>query len=34
MALTLDDADKMISACDATGIKLFVVKQNDLTSRC
>jgi predicted dehydrogenase len=28
MALTLDDADKMISACDEAGIKLFVVKQN------
>lgn len=28
MALTLDDADKMISACDKAGIKLFVVKQN------
>lgn len=28
MALTLDDADKMIEACDAAGIKLFVVKQN------
>lgn len=28
MALTLDDADKMISACDAHDIKLFVVKQN------
>lgn len=28
MALTLDDADAMIHACDAAGIKLFVVKQN------
>ena len=28
MALTLDDADSMIRACDAAGIKLFVVKQN------
>lgn len=28
MALTLDDADRMIEACDAAGIKLFVVKQN------
>lgn len=28
MALTLDDADKMIDAADAAGIKLFVVKQN------
>lgn len=28
MALTLDDADAMISACDKTGAKLFVVKQN------
>jgi predicted dehydrogenase len=28
MALTLDDADAMIRACDANGIKLFVVKQN------
>lgn len=28
MALTLDDADDMISACDQAGIKLFVVKQN------
>lgn len=28
MALTLDDADKMIRACDAAGIRLFVVKQN------
>jgi predicted dehydrogenase len=28
MALTLNDADQMISACDAAGIKLFVVKQN------
>lgn len=28
MALTLDDADAMIQACDAAGIKLFVVKQN------
>jgi len=28
MALTLDDADQMIAACDTNGIKLFVVKQN------
>lgn len=28
MALTLDDADAMIRACDNAGIKLFVVKQN------
>ncbi len=28
MALTLDDADAMISACQAAGVKLFVVKQN------
>lgn len=28
MALTLDDADAMIQACDAAGVKLFVVKQN------
>jgi UDP-N-acetyl-2-amino-2-deoxyglucuronate dehydrogenase len=28
MALTLDDADSMIRACDESGIKLFVVKQN------
>jgi predicted dehydrogenase len=28
MALTLDDADQMIAACDRAGIKLFVVKQN------
>jgi len=28
MALTLDDADDMIRACDIAGIKLFVVKQN------
>jgi len=28
MALTLDEADAMIAACDAMGIKLFVVKQN------
>lgn len=28
MALTLDDADAMIRACDAAGVKLFVVKQN------
>lgn len=28
MALTLDDADRMIYACDQAGIKLFVVKQN------
>lgn len=28
MALTLDDADAMIKACDDSGVKLFVVKQN------
>ena len=28
MALTLDDADNMIEACDKYGVKLFVVKQN------
>tara|TARA_B100001059_G_C17835823_1_gene588053 strand:- start:4537 stop:5598 length:1062 start_codon:yes stop_codon:yes gene_type:complete len=28
MALTLDDADAMIKACDLSGAKLFVVKQN------
>lgn len=28
MALTLDDADSMIKACDKNGCKLFVVKQN------
>lgn len=28
VALTLDDADKMISACDRYGIRLFVIKQN------
>lgn len=28
MALTLDDADRMIEACDLAGVKLFVVKQN------
>lgn len=28
MALSLDDADAMIRACDEAGIKLFVVKQN------
>jgi len=28
MALTLDDADKMINVCDEHGVKLFVVKQN------
>lgn len=28
MALTLGDADAMINACDAAGVKLFVVKQN------
>jgi UDP-N-acetyl-2-amino-2-deoxyglucuronate dehydrogenase len=28
MALTLDDADRMIRACDEARIKLFVVKQN------
>lgn len=28
MALTLSDADRMIDACDALGVKLFVIKQN------
>ncbi|MDB2315821.1 Gfo/Idh/MocA family oxidoreductase [Luminiphilus sp.] len=28
MALTLDDADAMIDACDNYGVRLFVVKQN------
>ena len=28
MALTLDDADSMISACDKNGCKLFIIKQN------
>jgi UDP-N-acetyl-2-amino-2-deoxyglucuronate dehydrogenase len=28
MALTLEDADAMIHACDLAGVKLFVVKQN------
>lgn len=28
MALTLDDADAMITACDENGCKLFVIKQN------
>ena len=28
MALTLDDADAMIRACDESGAKLFIVKQN------
>lgn len=28
MALTLTDADRMIAACDVSGCKLFVVKQN------
>jgi len=28
MALTLEDADRMIEACDQKGVKLFVVKQN------
>src|SRR5262245_61752161 len=28
MALTLDDADRMIEACDRAGVRLFVVKQN------
>lgn len=28
MALTLEDADAMIHACDSAGVRLFVVKQN------
>ena len=28
MALNLDDADRMIDACDSAGIRLYVVKQN------
>jgi UDP-N-acetyl-2-amino-2-deoxyglucuronate dehydrogenase len=28
MALTLEDADSMIEACDRAGVRLFVVKQN------
>jgi len=28
MALTLEDADRMIAACDVNGVKLFIVKQN------
>jgi UDP-N-acetyl-2-amino-2-deoxyglucuronate dehydrogenase len=28
MALTLADADRMISACESAGVRLFVVKQN------
>ena len=28
MALTLEDADKMIEVCDRHGVRLFVVKQN------
>lgn len=28
MALTLEDADAMIKACDLAGVKLFVIKQN------
>lgn len=28
LALTLDDADAMIKACDEAGVRLFVVKQN------
>ena len=28
MALTLEDADKMINACDQNGVRLFVIKQN------
>lgn len=30
MALTLDDADAMIAACDRNAVRLFVVKQNRL----
>ena len=29
MALTLDDADAMIEACDKHAVKLFVIKQNE-----
>jgi len=32
MALTLDDADAMIEACDKEGVRLFVVKQNRLNT--
>lgn len=28
IALTLDDVDRMIAACDASGVRLFVVQQN------
>ena len=28
MALTIDDADKMIAACDYNNCRLFVIKQN------
>ncbi len=28
MALTLDDADAMVNACDENGCKLFIIKQN------
>lgn len=28
MALTLEDADAMIKACDLAGVKLFIIKQN------
>ena len=28
MSLTLEDADRMITACDIAGVRLFVVKQN------
>ena len=30
MAITLDQADALVEACDAAGVKLFVVKQNRL----
>ena len=33
MALTLDDADAMIHACDMAAVKLFVVKQNRFNVR-
>ena len=33
MALTLNDADQMIEACDKHGVKLFVIKQNRFNVR-